>query len=108
MDDDKEFKFMVKELLKIEASLMAAKIRKEGDTESPGSRQQNFFVVLKGLEEEKKLLSDAGVVDKTVDMKQIQRAINPDLGEVYEAEEESKSVPPEQLSKVNSDNVEDW
>jgi len=109
MNDDKEFKFIVKELLKIEASLLSAKIRKEGDNDGGkgGVGQQNFFVVLKGLEDEKKLLSDAGVVDKTVDMKQIQRAMNPEMGEVYEAEEVSKRDAPEQLQK--SDNgVEGW
>jgi hypothetical protein len=110
MNDDKEFKFIVKELLKIEASLLSAKIRKEGDNDGGkgGVGQQNFFVVLKGLEDEKKLLSDAGVVDKTVDMKQIQRAMNPEMGEVYEVEEVSKTQPPEQLGKGNTGGVDGW
>ena len=99
--DDKQFVFMVKELMKIEASLMAARIRK--NEEPSQTSQQNFFVVLKGLEDEKKYL-DVGKVDKdvvdTVDMKQIQRAINPDLSEVYEAEDEGgQRDAPEQLQR---------
>jgi len=73
-DDDKQFVFMVKELMKIEASILAAKIRKEG-VGAEGGVNQNFFVVLKGLEEDKAILEQ---VDKTVDMKQIARAMNPD------------------------------
>ncbi len=107
MENDGEFKFAVKELMKIESSLLAAKIRKADDGRG-GVGQQNFFVVLKGLEDEKKYLG-AGRVDKTVDMKQIQRAINPDMGEVYEAEEEevSQRGAPEQLQKP-VESVEGW
>jgi hypothetical protein len=105
MENDADFKFAVKELLKIEASLLAAKIRKDGgDGETKGIGQQNFFVVLKGLEDGPKMLEAA--LDKTVDLKQVSRAINPDQGEVYEAEEESRNAAPVQLSKV--DNVEGW
>ena len=103
--DDKQFVFMVKELMKIEASLMAARIRKNEEPKQSG--QQNFFVVLKGLEDEKKYLN-VGKMDKTVDMKQIQKAINPDLSEVYGVEEKvSQSDAPEQLQK-STDNMEEW
>jgi hypothetical protein len=113
MENDGEFKFAVKELMKIEASLLAAKIRRK-DEGNGGVGQQNFFVVLKGLEEDKKFLP-AGKVDKTVDMKQIQRAINPDAIEVFE-EEDSQRGAPVQLSRGSgstdegnaTDNMEGW
>jgi len=82
MESDTEFKFVVKELMKIESALMSAKARK--NEEPGGVGQQNFFVILKGLEDEKKFL---GAVDKTVDMKQISQAINPEENS-YEPEEE--------------------
>jgi hypothetical protein len=104
MEADAEFKFFVKELMKIEAALLAAKLRKGEDEGGNKIGQQNFFVVLKGLEDEKKFL---GVDDKTVDMKQIQRAMNPTADQSYEQEEEvSKRDAPEQLQKTNS--VEEW
>ncbi len=106
MENDGDFKFAVKELLRIEAALLAAKIRKEGgDGEGKGPGQQNFFVVLKGLEDGPKML-EAAKGDAMVDMKQVQRAINPEQGEVYEVEEESRSAPPEQLQKAAD--VEGW
>ena len=91
--DDRQFVFMVKELMKIESALLSAKIRKEGDVGGVG--QQNFFVVLKGLEDEKKF----EVLDKTVDMKQIQSAIDPNA-ELYEAEEEEIRHEPEAIVRV--------
>jgi len=95
-DDDKQFVFMVKELMKIEASLMAAKVRKGEDLNQPD--QRSFFVVLKGLEDEKKYLSSE--MDKTIDMGQIQKAINPGLTNRNETKErEDKNQPPEQLLK---------
>jgi hypothetical protein len=99
MENDADFKFAVKELLKIEASLLAAKIRKDGGNgESGGIRQQNFFVVLKGLEDGPKIIEAAQ--GASVDMKQVQRAINPEQGEVYEAEEaKSMRDVPVQLQK---------
>lgn len=72
--DDKQFVFMVKELMKIEAALLSAKIRKTGEEEG-GRANQNFFVVLKGLEEDKKVLE---MVSSSIDIKQIARATNPD------------------------------
>jgi hypothetical protein len=104
METDSEFKFFVKELMKIEAALLAAKLRKGEDESGNRVGNQNFFVVLKGLEDEKKFL---GTDDKTVDMKQIQRAMNPDNNS-YEIEEDegSKHDAPEQLQKTN--NPEEW
>jgi len=79
--DDKEFKFMVKELLKIEASLLTAKIRSKDDPTAPAN--QMVFVVLKGLEDEKKITSQMDKGKGAIDMKQITHAINPD-GSEYE------------------------
>lgn len=86
METDVEFKFAMKELLKIEAALLTAKIRKEGGDGQGNGGQQNFFVVLKGLEADKSIVS-AMQTDKTVDMKQIQQAMNPEEG-AYEPEED--------------------
>jgi hypothetical protein len=97
MENDADFKFAVKELLKIEAALMAAKIRKDGSGEGLGVGQQNFFVVLKGLESERPMLE--AMSDKTVDMKQIQRAMNPEENSYEPEEEVNQRDAPEQLQK---------
>ena len=99
MDDDKEFKFMVKELLKIEAALLSAKIRAKEDPSVPAN--QMVFVVLKGLEDEVRVnKAMRGGDDKTVDMKQIAHALNPEGG-LYEldAEEENKGDRPDEIIK---------
>lgn len=106
MEADSEFKFFVKELMKIEAALLAAKLRKGEDESGNRVGNQNFFVVLKGLEDEKKYLT-AGVEDKTVDMKQIARAMNPDEHSYEPEEEVSQRDAPEQLQK-SVENVEGW
>ena len=95
MESDTEFKLMIKELMKIESARMAAMVKKEEMV--GGANQQNFFVVLKGLEDDKRILGST--LDKTVDIKQIQHAINPDLSEVYEVEEVNQRAAPEQLQK---------
>lgn len=96
LEGDAEFKFAVKELLKIEASLIAAKIRKDGDI-APGQQAQSVFVVLKGLDVATAQITVSD--DKTVDLKQISRAINPTDDGSYEGEEESSTAPPEMLLK---------
>jgi len=92
MESDTEFKFVVKELMKIESALMSAKARK--NEEPGGVGQQNFFVILKGLEDEKKFL---GAVDKTVDMKQISQAINPEENSYEPEEDANQREAPEML-----------
>ena len=79
--DDKNFMTLVKELMKQESAVLAAKIRK-GEGEINGG-SQSFFVVLKGLEEEKGLAEKFD--DKTVDMKQVKHVLEPEAGP-YEAE----------------------
>jgi len=75
MKSDREFLFMIKELMKIESAQLTAKIRAK---EGPEQDNRMVFVVLKGLEEEKKFLD---VTDKDVDLKQISSALNPDGSE---------------------------
>ncbi len=102
MKSDAEFKSMVKELVKVETSLVAASIRKSGEGPGGGPQTQNFFVVLKGLEDEKKFFPCEGE-DKTIDMKQIRNAIDPDSG-AYEGNTEAQAAgrndTPEQLMRV--------
>lgn len=73
--DDKQFVFMVKELMKIEAQLMSAKIRAKEDL---SGGQQTVFVVLKGLEEGPQVIE---VQDSGIDQRQITAALTPDGGE---------------------------
>ena len=68
MEDDKQFVFLIKELVKIETQIMAAKIRNE----DPGGSSQTVFVVLKGLDDEKKF-------NITVDVPKIDQILNPEL-----------------------------
>jgi hypothetical protein len=78
MESDAEFKFAVKELLKIEASLMAAQIRKEGSTGQ--GENQCVFVILKGLETPESVI-DIAAGTSGLDIKQIRHAMNPDGSE---------------------------
>jgi hypothetical protein len=97
MESDPEFKFAVKELLKIESALLAARIRNKENEDGTKIGQQNFFVVLKGLDDERKYLAD----DKTVDLKQIKHVMNPTAESKYEPEEVvDKRAAPEQLRKT--------
>lgn len=72
--DDRNFVFLVKELMKIESALLSAKIRKENSTAS-GGNQQNFFVVIKGLEDEPQIAAAKG--RNGIDFNQIQQAMDP-------------------------------
>lgn len=78
--DDKQFVFMVKELMKIEAQLMSAKIRAKEDLN--GGAQQTVFVVLKGLEDMPKMLDVTPEDD--VDHRQIAAALTPEGSEYAE------------------------
>jgi hypothetical protein len=83
MKSDSEFKFAMKELIKVEVGLMTAKLRAKEDGSALAN--QMVFVVLKGLEEEKKIMSKLDMGDGAIDMKQISAAINPD-GSEYEVD----------------------
>ena len=95
--DDKNFLILAKELMKQESVLLAAKIRK-GEGEGPNGQSQSFFVVLKGLEEEKELAEKFD--DKTVDMKQVKHVLEPEAG-AYEAEKPAEE-------KQRADTPEGW
>jgi hypothetical protein len=81
METDAEFKFMIKELVRIETALLSAKIRTKETT--PGDTNNMVFVILKGLEDEKKVMKQI----EGIDMKQIDNALNPNAPPVYEADE---------------------
>lgn len=83
MKSDTEFKFAMKELIKVEVGLMQAKMRAKED--NSGAANQMVFVVLKGLEEEKKITSKLNMGDGAIDVKQISVALNPD-GTDYEVD----------------------
>lgn len=74
--DDKQFVFMVKELMKIEAQLMSAKIRAKEDL---SGGQQTVYVVLKGLEDGPQVIDV--VQNEEIDQRQITAALTPDGGE---------------------------
>lgn len=93
--DDKQFVFMVKELMKIEAALLAARIRKDGGGEGGGGRQ-NFFVILKGLEDDKVIMDS---FNSKLDMKQIESATNPDTEKYIPDEEVNQRDAPEAIEK---------
>ena len=78
--DDKQFVFMVKELMKIEAQLMSAKIRAKEDLNGGG--QQTVFVVLKGLEDMPKVLDVTP--EENIDQRQIAAALTPEGSEYAE------------------------
>ena len=86
--DDKQFVFMVKELMKIESQLMSAKIRAREDLN--GTAQQTVFVVLKGLEDDPRLTQPLLDVtpgeggDEEIDQRQIAAALTPEGSEYAE------------------------
>jgi hypothetical protein len=71
--NDRQFVAMVKELLKIESSIMTAKIRTK--EERLGEGQKTVLVILKGLEEEKQYID---VTPTDVDTRQIAQMLNPE------------------------------
>lgn len=71
-EDDKLLLTMVKELLKIEASLMATEIRNK-ETNAGGNTVT--FVILKGLQDEESVINVAAKSE--IDLEQVADAINP-------------------------------
>lgn len=71
-DDDKLLMTMVKELLKIESSLLATEIRNK-DTNVGGGNQVTF-VILKGLQNEDEVM---GKKESAIDLEQLADSINP-------------------------------
>lgn len=76
MKEDKAFMYMVKELIKIETSLLAAKIKAK--SEGFGGGQQTVFVVMKGLHDDPTQVDTMITVgNRQIDMGQIRNALNP-------------------------------
>lgn len=76
LSDDKTFVFLVKELMKLESALLAAKIRKEAPNTASAGNQQNFFVVIKGLEQDP--AANAIEMGKSgIDFIRFQQAVDP-------------------------------
>ena len=75
MKSDNEFKFMVKELTRVETAILSAQIRKEGPDVQAGN--QMTFVILKGLDDEKSVTGEL-----TPEAKQIAILLNPDGSEM--------------------------
>jgi hypothetical protein len=67
--DDKQFAFMVKELIKFETARM------EKDKGNSADSNQNFFVILKGLDDEEALKQKIGNV---IDTEQVKITMTPD------------------------------
>jgi hypothetical protein len=109
-EDDRNFVFLVKELMKIESALLSAKIRKENTTANP-LNQQNFFVVVKGLED---VPGSAGLAKAAsgsgIDFVQIQQAVDPtqvgrsDFDDVFRDDNDA----PDMLFGAQTTNDDPW
>lgn len=73
--DNKNFVALIKELVKVETAILTAKVRKNSNNGPMGGDRQNFFVVLKGLHNDK-VVVDA-MENDSIDYEQIERALNP-------------------------------
>lgn len=82
--DERNLIFMVRELMKIETSIMAAKIRAKESI--GGNMNQPVFVILKGLEDEKRVGIDIGVEEHIAQARQAISILRPD-GSDYEGGE---------------------
>jgi hypothetical protein len=93
MEGDTEFKFFVKELMRVELSQMVARMKVTENPANPVS--QNFFVILKGLEGGQGPQTMVGVDadGKTVDVTQISRALDPGNTDRVEETRDSQAAP---------------
>jgi hypothetical protein len=99
MKDDKEFKFLIKELLKVETAMMAAKIRRDPGQGGGGDRPA-VYVVLKGLECEKPLLT-AIAKNEAFDIEQVMAATNPEFSsDRYVAPANASQDRPDEIVKI--------
>jgi hypothetical protein len=95
MESDAEFKFFIKELTKVESALLTARIRKNENEDGTKVGQQNFFVVLKGLEDSPvEKIKDA---NSALDMIQIENALNPNAQRYAVEEERGRNEAPEMM-----------
>lgn len=79
-DNPKAFELMVKELMKLESQIVLGELKK-GEALDGGP--QNFFVVLKGLEDEQRFPITRGDEGPVVDMRSVAKILSPD-GSTYE------------------------
>jgi hypothetical protein len=84
LKSDAEFKFAMKELIKVEIGLVTSKLKAK---EAGGNANQMVFVVLKGLKEEEGLYTKESLEDSVIDMKQVTNATNPD-GTMYKPDDD--------------------
>ena len=106
MEDDSIFKFAIRELIKMETAVLVARSKK---VEGGGVANQNFFVVLKGLEDGPRQISGTvGTGDKVVDIAQIGRALNPEDNNSEPEQEGSKHDAPEMLLRQPENQTEGW
>jgi hypothetical protein len=91
--DDKQFVSMIKELIKMESALIAAKIKKDGSILG-GNGEQSFFVILKGLHDTPSGVAVPGE-SSGIDHHQLERAINPNSDLVPAEDEPEPDHPPE-------------
>ena len=85
ISSDKDFSFMVKELLRVESALLAAKMKRDGEGGIGNSAA--VFVIIKGLEDEKRVEKAIKLADDGVDLEQVMNALNPNAEKRVEAEE---------------------
>jgi hypothetical protein len=83
--NDKDFSSMVKELLKVESAILSAKMKEKGDGIGNGSAA--VFVIIKGLEDEKRVKEAIKLTDTGVDLEQVMDALNPNAEKKIEVEE---------------------
>jgi len=89
-ETDADFKFAVKEMLKLESSMQSARIKR--DPVGGGGGRVTTFVILKGLQTEDEVMG-TGVQSKTLDLQQIANAYNPSAQPKIDRPEEEISRP---------------
>jgi hypothetical protein len=92
MKDDKQFQFMVKELMKIETALLSAKLKAQSNKDG---NVNGFFVIIRGLEDDAAAIGRVASQREgaTIDLEQISHVTDPERQGAYEAVE--KAVPVE-------------
>jgi hypothetical protein len=95
MENDKEFMSIFKELMKVETALM---LKKLGAKDGGVGEGAGFFVILKGLESEKPIVK-AMMEETDIDIKQVERAMNPTAELLGDAEEINDKRSPGEIVK---------
>ncbi len=87
MKDDRNFQLLFKELMKMEAVQLAAKMKRQEEGNNAG-----FFVILKGLEDDAttiaRLKAEREAKKGAIDLKQVGHILDPEAGKYEEVEEE--------------------